>query len=289
VTKDERNTERFKSDDEIAWCPGCGNFAILTAIKTALLELNKQPEEILIVSGIGQAAKLPHYIRTNVFNGLHGRALPPAVAAKIVNPELTVIVHSGDGDTYGEGGNHFLHNIRRNVDIAHFVHDNQIYALTKGQASPTTALGQVTGIQTKGNIDQPLNPIMLALAAGANFVARGFTGHQEHLVKLMKEAMSYPGYALIDILQPCVSFNKVNTLRWYADRVYELPEEYGTDNLSQALEKAMEWGEKIPLGIFYRVEKPTFSDRLTWLADRPPLVDRVWVPRDAEKFMKELE
>ena len=217
MTKDEQNTERFKSDDEIAWCPGCGNFAILTAIKTALLELNKQPEEILIVSGIGQAAKLPHYIRTNVFNGLHGRALPPAVAAKIVNPELTVIVHSGDGDTYGEGGNHFLHNIRRNVDIAHFVHDNQIYALTKGQASPTTALGQVTGIQTKGNIDQPLNPIMLALAAGANFVARGFTGHQEHLVKLMKEAMSYPGYALIDILQPCVSFNKVNTHRWYAD------------------------------------------------------------------------
>lgn len=133
MTKDEQNTERFESDDEIAWCPGCGNFAILTAIKTALLELNKRPEEILIVSGIGQAAKLPHYIRTNVFN------------AKIVNPELTVIVHSGDGDTYGEGGNHFLHNIRRNVDIAHFVHDNQIYALTKGQASPTTALGQVTG------------------------------------------------------------------------------------------------------------------------------------------------
>jgi len=277
VTKDEQNTERFESDDEIAWCPGCGNFAILTAIKTALLELNKRPEEILIVSGIGQAAKLPHYIRTNVFN------------AKIVNPELTVIVHSGDGDTYGEGGNHFLHNIRRNVDIAHFVHDNQIYALTKGQASPTTALGQVTGIQTKGNIDQPLNPIMLALAAGANFVARGFTGHQEHLVKLMKEAISYPGYALIDILQPCVSFNKVNTHRWYADRVYELPEEYGTDNLSQALEKAMEWGGKIPLGIFYRVEKATFSDRLTWLADRPPLVDRVWEPRDAEKFMEELE
>jgi len=287
--KNEQNMDLFHSDDEIAWCPGCGNFAILKAIKTALLELNKQPEEILLVSGIGQAAKLPHYIRTNVFNGLHGRALPPAVAAKIVNPELTVIVHSGDGDTYGEGGNHFIHNIRRNVDIAHFVHDNQIYALTKGQASPTTALGQVTGIQTKGNIDQPLNPIMLALAAGATFVARGFTGHQDQLVKLMKEAINHPGYALIDILQPCVSFNKVNTHRWYADRVYELPEAYSPDNLSQALEKAMEWGEKIPLGIFYRVERPTFSDRLTWLADRPPLVDRVWKPRDAEKFMKELE
>jgi len=289
VTENEQNLELFQSDDEIAWCPGCGNFAILKAIKTALLELNKRPEEILIVSGIGQAAKLPHYIRTNGFNGLHGRALPPAVAAKIVNPELTVIVHSGDGDTYGEGGNHFIHNIRRNVDIAHFVHDNQIYALTKGQASPTTALGQVTGIQTLGNIDQPLNPIMLALASGATFVARGFTGRQDHLVKLMKEAINHPGYALVDILQPCVSFNKVNTHRWYADRVYELPEAYGTDNLSQALEKAMEWGEKIPLGIFYRAGKPTFNDRLTWMADRPPLVDRVWEPRDAEKFMKELE
>ncbi|HZK53299.1 MAG TPA: 2-oxoacid:ferredoxin oxidoreductase subunit beta [Desulfosporosinus sp.] len=289
MTENEQNLELFQSDDEIAWCPGCGNFAILKAIKTALLELNKRPEEILIVSGIGQAAKLPHYIRTNGFNGLHGRALPPAVAAKIVNPELTVIVHSGDGDTYGEGGNHFIHNIRRNVDIAHFVHDNQIYALTKGQASPTTALGQVTGIQTLGNIDQPLNPIMLALASGATFVARGFTGRQDHLVKLMKEAINHPGYALVDILQPCVSFNKVNTHRWYADRVYELPEAYGTDNLSQALEKAMEWGEKIPLGIFYRAGKPTFNDRLTWMADRPPLVDRVWEPRDAEKFMKELE
>ena len=289
MTKVEQSPELFESEDEIAWCPGCGNFAILTAIKSALLELNKRPEEVLLVSGIGQAAKLPHYIRTNGFNGLHGRALPPAVAAKIVNPELTVIVHSGDGDTYGEGGNHFIHNVRRNVDIAHFVHDNQIYALTKGQASPTTALGQVTGIQTKGNIDQPLNPIMLALAAGASFVARGFTGRQEHLINLMKEAISHPGYALIDILQPCVSFNKVNTHRWYADRVYELSEDYDVGNLSGALEKAMEWGEKIPLGIFYRVEKPTFSDHLDWLADRPPLVDRVWEPRDAARFMKELE
>lgn len=284
----EKSKDLFQSDDEITWCPGCGNFAILSAIKTALSELNKRPEEVLMVSGIGQAAKLPHYIRANVFNGLHGRALPPAVAAKIVNPGLTVIVHSGDGDTYGEGGNHFLHNIRRNVDITHFVHDNQIYALTKGQASPTTDLGQVTGIQTKGNLDQPLNPLMLALAAGASFVARGFTGNPEHLINLMKEAIIHPGYALVDILQPCVSFNKVNTHRWYADRVYELPED-GSANLSLALEKAMEWGEKIPIGVFYRVEKPTFSERLTWLAYRPPLVDRVWEPRDAEQFMKELE
>lgn len=289
MSKEEFRKELLDSDDEITWCPGCGNFAILTAIKTALFELNKRPEEILTVSGIGQAAKLPHYLRTNAFNGLHGRALPPAAAAKIVNPELTVIVHSGDGDTYGEGGNHFIHNIRRNVDIAHFVHDNQIYGLTKGQASPTTALGQVTGIQTKGNLDHPLNPLMLALAAGASFVARGFSGHLEHLIKLMKAAISHPGYALIDILQPCVSFNKVNTNRWYAERVYELPERFDTGNLSKAIEKTQEWGEKIPIGIFYRVEKPTFRERLYWLANQPPLVDRVWEPHMAERFMKELE
>ncbi|ODA41006.1 2-oxoacid:ferredoxin oxidoreductase subunit beta [Desulfosporosinus sp. BG] len=289
MTKEETRKELFDSDDEIAWCPGCGNFSILTAIKTALLELDKRPEQILMVSGIGQAAKLPHYIRTNVFNGLHGRALPPAVAAKIINPELTVIVHSGDGDSYGEGGNHFIHNIRRNVDIAHFVHDNRIYALTKGQASPTTDLGLVTGVQTKGNLDQPLNPLMLALAAGASFVARGFSGRQEHLIYLMKEAISHPGYALIDILQPCVSFNKINTHSWYSERVYELPEEYDSGDLSQAMEKVNEWGEEIPIGIFYRIEKPTFSDHLSWLKDRPPLVDRVWEPRDAVRFMKELE
>ncbi|MFZ3101818.1 MAG: 2-oxoacid:ferredoxin oxidoreductase subunit beta [Desulfitobacteriaceae bacterium] len=289
MIKEELSNEIFNSDDEIAWCPGCGNFAILKALKTALMELNKRPEEVLLVSGIGQAAKLPHYLRANVFNGLHGRALPPAVAAKIINPELTVIVHSGDGDSYGEGGNHFIHNIRRNVDIAHFAHDNQIYALTKGQASPTTALGQVTGVQTKGNIDQPLNPLLLALAAGAGFVARGFTGRPEHLKELMKQAITYPGYALVDILQPCVTFNKVNTYRWYQDKVYELSEGQDTNDLNRALEQTMEWGEKIPLGIFYRVEKPTFKDRLTWLADRPSLVDRIWEPRDAEHFMKELE
>ncbi len=289
MINEELSKEIFNSCDEIAWCPGCGNFAILNALKTALSELNKRPEEVLLVSGIGQAAKLPHYLRANVFNGLHGRALPPAVAAKIVNPELTVIVHSGDGDSYGEGGNHFIHNVRRNVDIAHFVHNNQIYALTKGQASPTTGIGQVTGVQTKGNIDPPLNPLLLALAAGASFVARGFTGRPEHLKALMKEAINHPGYALLDILQPCVTFNKVNTYRWYQERVYELPEGQDTENLNSALEQTMVWGEKIPLGIFYRVEKPTFMDRLTWLADRPPLIDRIWEPRDAERFMKELE
>ncbi|MFO7296519.1 MAG: 2-oxoacid:ferredoxin oxidoreductase subunit beta, partial [Clostridia bacterium] len=205
---------------ETAWCPGCGNFNILEALKNALEILGKKPHEVLIVGGIGQAAKTPQYINTNGFCGLHGRALPAAVGAKMVNKDLTVIVHTGDGDSYGEGGNHFIHNIRRNVDITHFVHDNQIYGLTKGQASPTTDLGHVTEVQIAGNINPPLNPVLLAIALGAGFVARAFSGDKEHLTSIMVEAIKHKGYSLVDILQPCVSFNKVNTFQWYSKRVY---------------------------------------------------------------------
>jgi 2-oxoglutarate ferredoxin oxidoreductase subunit beta len=203
---------------ETAWCPGCGNFAILNSLKKALEELDKDPKEVLMVAGIGQAAKTPQYISANSFCGLHGRALPAAVAAKIANEKLTVIVDSGDGDSYGEGGNHFIHNIRRNVNITHFVHDNQIYGLTKGQASPTSKEGHVTEVQTNGNINTPLNPVLMAIAAGAGFVARGFSGDAAQLVTLMKEAILYPGYAFVDILQPCISFNKINTFAYYKSK-----------------------------------------------------------------------
>ncbi|MDA8442816.1 MAG: 2-oxoacid:ferredoxin oxidoreductase subunit beta [Peptococcaceae bacterium] len=279
----------FDSTDEIAWCPGCGNFPILKSLKQALFDLGKQPDQVLIASGIGQAAKLPHYIKVNGFNGLHGRALPPAIAAKIVNPGLTVLVNTGDGDSYGEGGNHFLHNIRRNVDITHLVHNNQIYGLTKGQASPTTDLGQVTGVQTLGNIDQPLDPVLMAIAVGASFVARGFAGEPEHLTELIKAAIEHKGYALLDILQPCVSFNKVNTYDWYRERVYRLGDDYDRTSWQQAMAKAAEWGSKIPIGILYQIDKPTFADRLTWLKNSPHLVDRQWEPKDAEHFMQELD
>lgn len=191
---------------ETAWCPGCGNFSILQCLKTALEELGKDPYEVLMVGGIGQAAKTPQYISANSFCGLHGRSLPAAVAAKITNEKLTVIVDTGDGDSYGEGGNHFIHNIRRNVDITHFVHDNQIYGLTKGQASPTTSEGQITGVQVTGSVNTPLNPVLMAIAAGAGFVARAFSGDTKHLTEIMKQAISYPGYAIVDILQPCISF-----------------------------------------------------------------------------------
>lgn len=260
---------------ETAWCPGCGNFNILEALKEALVQLGKEPHKVLIAGGIGQAAKTPQYINTNGFCGLHGRALPPAAAAKIVNKDLTVIIDTGDGDSYGEGGNHFIHNIRRNVDITHFVHDNQIYGLTKGQASPTTEMGHVTAVQPAGALNEPLNPVLLAISLGAGFVARAFSGDQEHLVYIMKEAIQYKGYALVDILQPCVSFNKVNTFQWYNNRVYRLDDSYDCSDRLKAMEKAMEWGERIPAGIIYRVEKQTYHERIGFLNKGPALVNRV--------------
>ncbi|KOF56295.1 MULTISPECIES: thiamine pyrophosphate-dependent enzyme [Clostridium] len=257
---------------ETAWCPGCGNFIILDALKETLIELNKKPHEVLLVGGIGQAAKMPQYLNTNGFCGLHGRALPAAAAAKIANKALTVIVDSGDGDSYGEGGNHFIHNIRRNVDITHFVHDNQIYGLTKGQASPTTDMGQVTSIQPYGSNNIPMNPVLLAITLGAGFVARAFSNDKEQLKEIMKAAINYKGYALVDILQPCVSFNKVNTYQWYKKRIYTLDESYDKTNKLKAMEKAMEWGDKIPVGILYEEEKEDFHDKLNFLKDGKPLV-----------------
>lgn len=259
---------------ETAWCPGCGNFNILKCLKTALEELGKDPYEVLMVAGIGQAAKTPQYISANSFCGLHGRSLPAAVAAKIANEKLTVVVDTGDGDSYGEGGNHFIHNIRRNVDITHFVHDNQIYGLTKGQASPTSGEGQVTGVQTTGNHNTPFNPVLMAIASGAGFVARAFSGDTAHLVSIMKQAISYEGYAIVDILQPCISFNKVNTFAYYKSRVYQLQEDYDPSNKLAAFEKAMEYDQKIPIGVIYQESKSTFHQKNLVLSNGEPLLDK---------------
>jgi 2-oxoglutarate/2-oxoacid ferredoxin oxidoreductase subunit beta len=253
---------------ETAWCPGCGNFTIREALAEALAELQLQPHRVLICSGIGQAAKMPHYIRANGFNGLHGRALPPAVGARVANKELTVIVESGDGDSYGEGGNHLIHNIRRNPDIAHFIHDNQVYGLTKGQASPTSDPGMKTGVQVHGVAVPALNPLALALVLGAGFVARCFSGEREHLRETMIAAIEFPGYALVDILQPCVSFNKVNTYGWYKERVY-FPDTVNPQDWTMAMELSRKWGEKIPLGIFYNRPRPTFEESLPVLEGDP--------------------
>lgn len=264
----------FKSDDEIAWCPGCGDFGVLTAVKLALVKLGRPPKDILLVSGIGQAAKLPHYVKSNCFNGLHGRALPAAAGAKIANRELTVLVTTGDGDCYGEGGNHFIHNIRRNLDITVIVHDNQIYGLTKGQASPTTDPGMVTKVQAEGVILEPIRPLEMAIALGAGFVARGYSVGSDHLSSLILEGIKHRGFALIDVLQPCVSFNKKNTYEWYSKRVYKVNDDpsYDPNNRIAAFEKATEWGDRIPIGVIYRAEKETYEDK-SGINAMPPLVE----------------
>jgi 2-oxoglutarate ferredoxin oxidoreductase subunit beta len=271
---------------EPAWCPGCGNFGILKALNRALVELEIEPHQLLLVSGIGQAGKLPHYSRGNIFNSLHGRPVPPAIGAKIANPELVVIAVSGDGDAYGEGGNHFLHTARRNHDITYMVHNNQVYGLTKGQTSPTSDLGFITKTTPYG-ASPPINPIAIAIAAGATFVARGFAGNVDHLAGLIKSGIQHRGFAIIDILQPCVSFNHKNTYSWYRERVYQLGEDYDPSNQLVVLEKAQEWGDRIPIGVIYRVQRPTFEEQIPALK-KGPLVSQKLEQAKVERVLAEL-
>jgi 2-oxoglutarate ferredoxin oxidoreductase subunit beta len=282
------NEAAFDTEDEIAWCPGCGNFGILSAVKKALSKTGREPKDILMVSGIGQAAKLPHYIRANCFNGLHGRALPVATGAKIANPKLTVIVTTGDGDCYGEGGNHFIHAIRRNIDITVIVHDNQIYGLTKGQASPTTDQGYKTKVQYDGVITLPFRPLEVALALECGFVARGFAGDIEHLSSLIVEGIAYRGFALIDVLQPCVTYNRKNTYAWYKDRVYNINKRDGYDSSDRlaAFAAVAAKDEKIPIGILFRKETVSYELK-AGLLERPALVDRNIDCIDLSKVMQE--
>jgi 2-oxoglutarate ferredoxin oxidoreductase subunit beta len=254
---------------EAAWCPGCGDYSILQAVKQALVGLGLKPREVLFVSGIGQAAKAPHYLNANVFNGLHGRSLPVATGAKLANPNLTVIVESGDGCNYGEGGNHFLAAIRRNINLTLLVHNNQVYALTKGQASPTSNEGMVTKVQPQGAPSVPFNPIAVAVAMQAGFVARGFSGMTDHLAGLIQQAVRHEGFSLVDIMQNCVSFNKVNTFAWYKERCYELPEDYNPLDWEKAMKTAIQWGERIPVGVIYQNNRPTFEAHFPQLKQRP--------------------
>ena len=260
---------------DIAWCPGCGDFSILRTIKETVAELNISPKELVMVSGIGQAGKLPHYIRANVFNGLHGRSLPISSAIKAVNPELIVINVSGDGCTYGEGGNHFIHNIRRNPDIVNIVHNNMVYGLTKGQASPTSQLEFNTPLQIGGVFEEPFNPLSVAIALNASFVARAFSGDIKETKEILKKAINHRGYALVDIFQPCVTFNKINTFQWFKNNTYYLDESHDQFNREEAFKRSIET-EKYPLGIFYiNNNKKIFEESLSaYKIDKSPLYQR---------------
>lgn len=281
----------YKTSLWVDWCPGCGNFGILTVVTRALEELKLDPSRTVIVSGIGCSGKIAHFVSVNGVHTLHGRAIAFATGIKLANPDLTVIVHGGDGDLLGIGAGHFVALGRRNLDIVVVMHDNGVYGLTKGQASPTLQLGIKTKALAKPNIQHGLNPLALALSAGYTFVARGFAFEGDHLKNLIKAAIQHKGAAFIDVLQPCVTFNDVYTAEYYRKRVYKLdsldswnpvvekPEERYI-KLLKAYEKSFEWGEKIPIGVFYVDETQTtleerFAERIPVYPKHSPATSRI--------------
>jgi 2-oxoglutarate ferredoxin oxidoreductase subunit beta len=260
----------LKGRHAVTWCPGCGDHGIMNALKMAFVTLGLEPHQALMVSGIGCGSKMPQYLKVNGMHTLHGRDMAFASGARLANHDLTVLTVSGDGNTYGIGLSHFLNAARRNIHITQIVQNNQIYGLTKGQYSPTSDPGTIskTSPAPAGSLEIAVEPLALALIAGATFVARGFAKDPRYLADLIVKGIRHRGYALIDILQPCVSFNKVNTYEWYSERVYKVEEQAGYDpaDRSKALDLAQEWGARIPIGVLYQVEKPTYEARVPALA-----------------------
>ncbi len=270
------------------WCPGCGDFGVLNALQRALAELRLEPDNVLIISGIGCSSNLPGFTTTYGFHGIHGRTLPVATAAKLANHELTVIATAGDGDAYGIGMGHLIHTMRRNPDITLIVMNNQIYGLTTGQASPTSLKGHKTKSTPEGVVDEPINPIALAIAGGATYVARGFSGDPQHLAMLIKNGILHKGFALIDVFSPCVTFNKLNTYDWFRQRIYKL-EETGHDprNITEAFKKALEFGPRIPIGLFYVTEKPAYHELFEVIAEKPLVKQEFPSQEEARKILEE--
>lgn len=264
----------YKGKVKPDWCPGCGNFAQLSAISGALADLGIEPKDAVVSSGIGCSSNLPEFINLYGFHGLHGRSLPVASAIKWANEKLTVLAYGGDGDGFFEGTQHFYHTAKRNVDITYIVSDNQIFGLTTGQASPTSEMGMKTKSTPGGNIEKPLNPLTIALTAGATFVARSFSGDAMHLRETIKKGIQHKGFSFIDVFSPCVTYNKTNTYDFFRKRVYK--PETDTKDFDRAYKLSQEWGDKIPIGVFYEVEQKTYEDNDSVISngaliDKPPV------------------
>lgn len=253
------------------WCPGCGDFGVLKSVRSAAAKLSIAPKDLLIVSGIGCSSNLPGYVHAYGVHSLHGRAVPVATGARLANTDLNVVITGGDGDGYGIGLGHFIHAMRRNLNLTYVVMNNQIYGLTTGQASPTTMKEMRTKSTPEGNLEIPINPIALALVSGATYVGRAFSGDPKHMTQSIADAISHKGFSLVDVFSPCVTFNKVNTYPWFRKRVYKLENEsdYDISSVSDALQRSMEWGDRIPIGCFYRDQQPTYEDGDPALQDGP--------------------
>ncbi|MFQ5820243.1 MAG: thiamine pyrophosphate-dependent enzyme [Candidatus Heimdallarchaeota archaeon] len=276
-----------------SWCPGCGNYGIIQTVKKSLIEHGLDPWDVVILSGIGCHGKLPHWVKTYGLHAIHGRTLPAAQAIKLANHELTVIAHAGDGDALNEGGNHFIHACRRNIDITFVIHNNEIYGLTTGQASPTSEQGLKTKTTPTGVLEIRANPVALAITAGATWVARGFAGDVSHLTTLYKEAIIHKGFAVLDVIQPCVTFGPHRRepgrgFDWYRERIYQLEDmNHDLTDKWAALQRADEWGEKIPIGVFYKEIRPTYRDGIPNIATIP-LVKHDIHDVDISEALKEL-
>ncbi len=269
------------------WCPACGNFAQLSAIKNVLTELKIEPENVVVVSGIGCSSNLPEFIKAYGFHGLHGRLLPVASAVKWANRKLTVIGYGGDGDGFFEGTQHFFHTAKRNVDLTYIVSDNQIFGLTTGQASPTSEIGFISKTTPDGNIEKPVNPMTFALSAGATFVARSFSGDPKHLQEVVKKGIQHKGFSFIDVFSPCVTFNKTNTYDYFRKRVYKY-EAKDPSNFEEAYRAVQEWGDRIPIGVFYQVKGQSYEDLDPVTAEETALTERPYrklKPEDFEEFL----
>lgn len=260
----QRQPKDYKSDLEPIWCPGCGDYGVLNALFKAMSQLNLDPDRTVLVSGIGCSSRLPGFVVTYGFHGVHGRVLPVATGIKLARPDLTVIGVGGDGDGYSIGMGHFPHAARRNIDITYIVMNNQIYGLTKGQTSPTSSVGFQTKTTPFGNVEGSINPLQIAIVSGATFVARGYSSMPNQLAKIIAEAIRHPGFALVDVFSPCVTFNRVQTYDYYKGRVYEIPDTHDPTDKFAALRLAEE-EEPFPIGILYRVEHPTLDEQVAML------------------------
>ena len=277
----------YRSEVKPDWCPGCGDFGVLNGLQRAAATLNIDPKDLLIVSGIGCSSNLPGFFHSYGFHSVHGRSIPVATGARLANTDLHVVVTGGDGDGYGIGMGHLIHAMRRNLNITYVVMNNGVYGLTTGQYSPTADKGMVTKSTPDGSIDNPLNPLAIALATGATYVARGFSGDTKQISEIIANGIEHKGFSLIDIFSPCVTYNKINSYEWFRDRVYKLDDiEHDTKNLHAAIKKAYEWDAKIPLGLFYQTNLPTYEDDEPVL-NEGPLVNQKPIKLTPEMALRE--
>ncbi len=271
----------FKTNEKSWWCPGCGDFGVLAALQRALVDLGRPPHEVAIVAGIGCSGKIGNYINCYNFHVVHGRTLPTAMGLKLANRDLTVLAAGGDGDGYAIGAGHFLHAVRRNVDITYIVMDNQIYGLTKGQVSPTSGEGFKTRTSPEGNVERPVRPLQLAIAAGATFVASGFSSDIKQLASLIQQGIEHKGFSLINVYSPCVTFNKVNTYDWFKEVLVNLDEDenYDPTNRAAALQKLIETDEQVR-GLVYKSDQPSFEEVFPGFREEP-IVHQDWtIPQE---------